>query len=82
MIGGRYLSIASVVAVTALGAGFCVWSGLTGPQIAGVQVEAASVNTGATSFVTDIEATQSVVESPEVIRSLTVTVWQPPDPFS
>jgi hypothetical protein len=78
MIGGRYLSIASVLSVAALGAGFGAWSGLTGPQVAGAQLEAASVNTAGTSFVAVVDVTQSVVGTIEVIRSHDVNVWQPP----
>jgi hypothetical protein len=79
MIGGRYLSIASVAAMSVLGAGFAAWSGLTGPEVAGVQLEAASANTAATSFVEKTDSTESVIGTVEVVTTEDTNISDPPD---
>ena len=78
-MGGRYLSVGSVVAVGVLGAGFAAWSGLTGPVVAGVQLAAASENTAASSFMATVEATESVIGTDEVITVVDMNVRQVPD---
>jgi hypothetical protein len=79
MTAGRLTSIASVLAVGVLGAGFAAWSGLTGPQVAGVQLRSAAQNSAASSFVAIVDATESVTGTDEVITTQDTTVREAPD---
>jgi hypothetical protein len=79
MIAGRYLSIGSLAVMSVLGAGFAAWSGFTGPEVAGAQLEAASANTAATSFVEITDSTESVIGTVEVITTEDMNTSDPPD---
>jgi hypothetical protein len=80
MISGRQMSLASVVVMASLGAGFGAWSGFTNPQIAGVQLQIASENLAAvSSFTATVDETESVVGTAEVLTVREFIHHQGPD---
>jgi hypothetical protein len=80
MTSGRNLSIASLAALTSLGVGFGAWSGLTGPNVAGVQLEIAGRNLAAASSLSEvIDITESVIGTPEVVTIHETVIRNAPD---
>jgi hypothetical protein len=80
MSSGRDLSLGSVALVTVLAAAVGIWSGLSGPKVADVQVHQAAANlAAASSFVVNIHQTDSEIGTDEQADFDEVVHYQAPD---
>jgi hypothetical protein len=77
---GRDLSLGSVALVAVLAAAVGIWSGLSGPKVADVQVHQAAANlAAASSFVVNIHQTDSEIGTDEQADIDEVVHFQAPD---
>ena len=80
MGSGRDLSLGSVALVAVLSAAVGIWSGLSGPKVADVQVHQAAANlAAASSFVVNIDETVSEIGTSEQAKIDEVVHYQAPD---
>lgn len=80
MISGRNTSVASLALLACLGVGFGAWSGLTGPNVAGMQLQVAGDNVAAASSLSEAsDITESVIGTPEVVTLHETRVRNAPD---
>ena len=80
MTGGRALSFGAVTLLGVLAAAFGLWSGLTGPRVADVQVQQAAANlVASSSFVAVIDQTESVIGTAQQSRIHEVIDYVAPD---
>ena len=78
--GGRSLSLAAVTLLGVLAAAAGLWSGLTGPRVADVQLQQAAANlVASSSFVAALDETESVIGTAEQARIHEVIDYVAPD---
>ncbi len=80
MVGGRALSLGSVAVLAALSIGFGAWSAATNPNVAAEQLHQAAANLfAASSFVTVVDTSESVVGTSEVIQITRTIDYEAPN---
>jgi hypothetical protein len=80
MVSGRNISLGSVALVAVLSGAASIWSGLSGPKVADVQVRQAAANlVAASSFVVTIDETQAVLGTDQQAQVVQVVDYQSPD---
>jgi hypothetical protein len=80
MGSGRDISLGSVALVAVLSAAVGIWSGLSGPKVADVQVHQAAANlAAASSFVVNVDQTVSEIGTADQAQIDEVVHYQAPD---